>query len=315
MFGFPPLFMTPHTRDKERWATLMSWASANASRLSSSVVSPCGQRSHDYSGGLPGPPMHQKMTLLRHRPLIRSWKMGSLALASLACGVDDRTFDRNASGGTDSAVAMLGAEPLGNDEAGGNSGISQAGGSANDGNGGVSNDSPGLSTSSGGQAAGGSGGSPGELPVPSLAVSVAVQGTGRITSSPAGIDCPGACTASFAAASAVTLSAARIAGSDDYFEGWGGACSRLESCALTQDSTATVSAGFGPANLVFVTSSTFLPGELGGLSGADQLCQSRSNLVRASAAPSGALELGIGRPGVCSRWPRCLSFALAHRWT
>lgn len=56
----------------------------------------------------------------------------------------------------------------------------------------------------------------------SVLVKAGGSGGGRITSTPAGIDCPGACSAVFAMGTKVTLSAAPDGSS--VFRGWGGAC-------------------------------------------------------------------------------------------
>jgi phospholipase C len=67
-------------------------------------------------------------------------------------------------------------------------------------------------------------------------VTVAVTGTGTVTSSPAGIDCPTTCTASFAAGTSVTLSAS--AGTGFTFAGFGGVCSGT-SCQVTSSGSVT----------------------------------------------------------------------------
>lgn len=76
-------------------------------------------------------------------------------------------------------------------------------------------------------------------------VSVTIDGTGsgRVTSEPAGIDCPGACSAEFAGGAEVVLSAARADGSA--FAGYGGACSGLDpACTVTVDGDQAVDALF-----------------------------------------------------------------------
>jgi hypothetical protein len=75
-----------------------------------------------------------------------------------------------------------------------------------------------------------------------LSVTTAGTGSGTVTSSPAGISCPGSCSAAFAAGTAVTLSDAAAAGSS--FGGWGGACSGTGGCAFTLNSDQTVTATF-----------------------------------------------------------------------
>jgi Divergent InlB B-repeat domain len=67
------------------------------------------------------------------------------------------------------------------------------------------------------------------------AISVSVSGPGTVTSSPAGIDCPAACTAMFQRS--VTLTATPSAGA--IFSGWTGACSGTAPCVVTGEASAT----------------------------------------------------------------------------
>ncbi len=67
-----------------------------------------------------------------------------------------------------------------------------------------------------------------------LSVTRAGIGSGRITSSPSGIDCGARCSASFSKGTSVTLTAAASSGST--FTGWSGACSGTAStCTLAAD--------------------------------------------------------------------------------
>ncbi len=70
-------------------------------------------------------------------------------------------------------------------------------------------------------------GAAGALPV-QLTVSIEGTGSGRVQSTPAGIDCPRACTATFPAGTSISFSAIPTAGSS--FRGWSGACSRFGAC-------------------------------------------------------------------------------------
>jgi uncharacterized protein (DUF2345 family) len=76
-----------------------------------------------------------------------------------------------------------------------------------------------------------------------LTVSEAGTGGGTVTSSPAGINCPTACTANFASGTAITLTAAPNTNST--FAGWGGAlCEGTSTCTFTITANAAVTANF-----------------------------------------------------------------------
>jgi Divergent InlB B-repeat domain len=68
-------------------------------------------------------------------------------------------------------------------------------------------------------------------------VSVTVSGPGTVTSSPAGIDCPGICTGMFQGS--VTLMAIPSQGA--VFKGWTGACSGTATCVVTGEGSASAS--------------------------------------------------------------------------
>jgi hypothetical protein len=82
-----------------------------------------------------------------------------------------------------------------------------------------------------------------------LPVAVSVSGSGRVTSSPAGIDCPSICTASFATDSTVTLNVAPTPGWS--FAGWSGDCSGTGTCALVMSGPRAVTATFSPPETVY----------------------------------------------------------------
>jgi hypothetical protein len=71
---------------------------------------------------------------------------------------------------------------------------------------------------------------------------VARSGNGRVTSTPAGIDCGATCSAQFTFGAQVTLSAAPDA--DWSFSGWSGACTGAGSCAVAMNSAQSVTATF-----------------------------------------------------------------------
>ena len=72
---------------------------------------------------------------------------------------------------------------------------------------------------------------------PLHSVSVMVSGPGTVTSSPAGIDCPGSCTGMFQRS--VTLTATPSAGA--IFKGWTGACSGTAACTVAGEGSLSAS--------------------------------------------------------------------------
>jgi hypothetical protein len=83
-----------------------------------------------------------------------------------------------------------------------------------------------------------------ELVKHTLTVSKAGSGAGTVTSSPAGIDCGGSCSAQFTQGTSVTLTGAAAANST--FAGWSGACTGTGNCTLTLDQDRAVTATFNP---------------------------------------------------------------------
>ena len=83
-------------------------------------------------------------------------------------------------------------------------------------------------------------------------LTVALTGSGTVTSAPAGINCPGTCAANFAKGTAITLTATAASGSN--FGGFGGACSGA-TCKVVLASNESVSATFSatPAAQLTVT--------------------------------------------------------------
>ena len=84
-----------------------------------------------------------------------------------------------------------------------------------------------------------------------LTVTAPAAGAGTITSSPAGINCPTTCTASFAQGTKVTLN--ETPGTNYFFGGWGGSCSGVGACSLTITAAASVTATFNPGVGLTVT--------------------------------------------------------------
>jgi phospholipase C len=78
-----------------------------------------------------------------------------------------------------------------------------------------------------------------------LTVSIA-EGTGTVTSSPEGINCPTVCSASFPQNAQVTLS--ETPGTNNIFGGWGGACTGTAACSVTLSAANSVSATFNASS-------------------------------------------------------------------
>ena len=94
-------------------------------------------------------------------------------------------------------------------------------------------------------------------------LAVAVVGPGTVTSSPAGISCPGRCTATFAAGTTVVLTETSQKGSK--FVQWGGACAGAVTCRVKLTSSlvsvaAEFSAGPKPQPQPVSTRSVAAPG-------------------------------------------------------
>ena len=71
---------------------------------------------------------------------------------------------------------------------------------------------------------------------------VSISGKGRVTSSPAGITCPGRCSANFNASATVRLRATPATG--QRFAGWSGSCRGTGSCTLAADRSRAARATF-----------------------------------------------------------------------
>jgi phospholipase C len=82
-----------------------------------------------------------------------------------------------------------------------------------------------------------------------LTITAPASGTGIVTSTPTGINCPGTCQASFPSGTKVTLT--ETAGTNYNFTGWSGACSGTSTCSVVMNATETVSAGFSPASSAY----------------------------------------------------------------
>ena len=77
-----------------------------------------------------------------------------------------------------------------------------------------------------------------------VTVAKAGAGSGRVVSSPAGIDCGPVCVANYVSGTALTLTA--VPSPDSSFIGWSGDCTGTGSCQVTVDGSRAVTAAFAP---------------------------------------------------------------------
>ena len=75
-----------------------------------------------------------------------------------------------------------------------------------------------------------------------LTVTRAGTGSGSVTSSPSGINCPSTCGADFASSTTVALTATAASGST--FAGWSGACTGTGACSVSMSADRSVTATF-----------------------------------------------------------------------
>jgi uncharacterized repeat protein (TIGR03803 family) len=96
-----------------------------------------------------------------------------------------------------------------------------------------------------------------------LTVTTAGTGSGSVSSSPSGIDCPSTCSANFASGTVVTLT--QTANSGSTFAGWSGACTGTGSCQVTMSAAKTLTATFnsGGAPSVTLTATNLNFGSIG----------------------------------------------------
>jgi hypothetical protein len=143
-----------------------------------------------------------------------------------------------------------------------------------------------------------------------LTVATAGNGTGSVTSDPAGITCPGTCTNNFASGTAVTLTATPAAGST--FAGWSGACSGTGPCTVTMTAAKSVTATFDPPEFTLGVSTagtgagavTSSPAGIG-CPGACSARYTQGTAVTLTAAPN-ATSAFAGWSGACTGAGTCV---------
>jgi Divergent InlB B-repeat domain/Bacterial Ig-like domain (group 3) len=93
-----------------------------------------------------------------------------------------------------------------------------------------------------------------------IQLTVKVEGSGSVTSSPSGIDCGSDCTETYDAVTGVTLTATPQVGST--FVGWDGACAgSTTTCTLTMNASKSVTATF--TNKLITTTTTEIHDDTG----------------------------------------------------
>ena len=78
-------------------------------------------------------------------------------------------------------------------------------------------------------------------------LTVSEQGSGTVTSSPPGINCPQTCSAGFTSGTTVTLAA--VGNNGNNFDGWSSPCSGTNTCTVTLNSPTSVEASFRGGSL------------------------------------------------------------------
>jgi hypothetical protein len=119
------------------------------------------------------------------------------------------------------------------------------------------------------------------IPEAVLTLALAGAGGGSVASAPGGIACGVDCEQSYPVGTEVVLTATAASAplsNLSTFLGWsGGGCSGTGTCAVTLGQATTVTATFAlQPNIAFVTSTSSHTGNLGGVNGADSICQARA---------------------------------------
>jgi len=125
-------------------------------------------------------------------------------------------------------------------------------------------------------------------------------GSGTVTSNPAGIDCTASCAASFAAGTAVSLTAAPASGS--IFSGWGTNCTGTGACNVTMTSDEFVTATFNLIDFSITPTSASLTVPRGGQT-SDVITMAPQNGNFASAIQLSCAVTGPTPLATCSLSP------------
>jgi hypothetical protein len=121
---------------------------------------------------------------------------------------------------------------------------------------------------------------------------VVIVGSGRVTSQPSGIVCPGKCTATFAVGTSVVLTPQPKNGST--FLGWGGACTGTGVCKVSVSTLTAVAAQFvsGPKPPPTTNKYLAVPGPYSGSNGQ----MSSTTSITFDVAPGGKSILNVSIP-------------------
>jgi phospholipase C len=141
-----------------------------------------------------------------------------------------------------------------------------------------------------------------------LTVTAPPTGSGTVTSSPAGINCPGTCSASFTQNTQVTLTATPAA--NFTFTGWGGACSGTKTCVVNMTAAESVSATFTAQFGVTVTVTgsgtvTSSPAGINCSSGSCSAAFPQNTQVTLTETPASGDDF-TGWSGACSGTSNCV---------
>jgi hypothetical protein len=136
------------------------------------------------------------------------------------------------------------------------------------------------------------------------------NGTGTVTSSPAGINCGGDCSETYDANTVVTLTATPDTFSD--FTGWSGACTGTGSCVVTLDAAKSVNATFTLQTFALTVAKdgtgtgTVTSSPAGIDCGGDCSESYDANTVVTLTATPGALSTFAGWSGACTGTGSCV---------